>query len=330
MTARQFCGVLAVVIVLAPPAVAQTPSPAFVFTQPFWLNLHHFLYVLGRVEAKMPDIQRRAVAGAPADEARGIQNLSADDRHVWREAVGSYASDFSRRDLVFDQTAIAATRALAKVDDTSPLDGVELPAGLAAALQRVAPIYRRVWWPEHSRANTAKIAELRPLLAAHQDALRAFVTRAYRESWFAAGYPINLSAYANWAGAYSTHGPLVVVSTLDSGNSGLFGLETLFHEAMHQWDDAIEARLRASAARQRIARVPDLLSHAMIFFTAGEAVRSAVPNHRPYADANGMWRAGRMSAFKPALDEVWKPYLDGRGSLDDALDALVKRVGSGL
>ena len=31
----------------------------------FWLNLHHFLYVLGRAEAQMPDRQRRAVAAAP-------------------------------------------------------------------------------------------------------------------------------------------------------------------------------------------------------------------------------------------------------------------------
>ena len=72
----------------------QTATPIFRFeTDGFWLNLHHFLYVLGRVEAKMPDIKREAVAGAPADEAEGLKALSEADRQAWREAVSVYATD---------------------------------------------------------------------------------------------------------------------------------------------------------------------------------------------------------------------------------------------
>ena len=91
-----------VVLLLA----AQSGSPIFRFTADgFWLNLHHFLYVLGRVEAKMPDIKREAVAGAPADEAEGLKTLNEAERAQWREAVAAYASAFSKRDLVFDREA---------------------------------------------------------------------------------------------------------------------------------------------------------------------------------------------------------------------------------
>ena len=65
----------------------------------------------------------------------------------------------------------------------------------------------------------------------------------------------------------------------------------------------------------------DLLSHAMIFYTTGEAMRSVVPSHVPYADVAGIWQ-GRMGGFKPALDTHWKPYLDGKTTLDAALLAL--------
>ena len=68
----------------------------------------------------------------------------------------------------------------------------------------------------------------------------------------------------------------------------------------------------------------DLLSHAMIFYTTGEAMKTVVPSHVPYAELAGIWK-GRMGVFKPALDEVWKPYLDGKGTLDEALLALLKR-----
>lgn len=40
---------------------APSPAKIFVFAQPFWVNLHHFLYVLGRAENRAPDRARRAV-----------------------------------------------------------------------------------------------------------------------------------------------------------------------------------------------------------------------------------------------------------------------------
>ena len=80
-------------LLVAAVLVVQTATPIFRFeTDGFWLNLHHFLYVLGRVEAKMPDIKREAVAGAPADEAEGLKTLSEAERQAWREAVIAYAN----------------------------------------------------------------------------------------------------------------------------------------------------------------------------------------------------------------------------------------------
>ena len=48
------------VVVLA--LIAQAATPIFRFeTDGFWLNLHHYLYVLGRAEAELPDSRREAV-----------------------------------------------------------------------------------------------------------------------------------------------------------------------------------------------------------------------------------------------------------------------------
>jgi hypothetical protein len=324
---------VAVMLLLAPsrdvgfgPAAAQTPtaSPIFVFHQPFWINLHHFLYVLGRVEAKQPDIKRRAVAGAPADEAAGLAALTDDERRVWRESVAAYAQGSSRLDAVFDDELVNTAGQLIRAGSSESLQGVELSPAVAATLARAAPIYRKAWWPRHDEANRRRTSELRALVDRHGQAMLAYITRAYQEPWPSDGYPIQMSAFSNWAGAFSTRGRVLVMSSLDPGTAGTSGLEIVFHEAMHQWDDETFAKLRRAAGRQKVTRIPDSLTHAMIFFTAGEAARSILPEHVPYAQGNGLWKQSNISRFRAALDQAWKPYLEGRTSLDAALDALIQ------
>ena len=106
---------------------------------------------------------------------------------------------------------------------------------------------------------------------------------------------------------------------------GLAGLETVFHEGMHVWDPVVDDQL-AAEARRIGKRLPPGVSHAMIFFTAGEAVRRVAPDYTPVADAFGVWRRG-LESLKAALEEAWKPYLDGRGTREEAITAVVARVG---
>jgi hypothetical protein len=311
---------LLVAVVLA----AQTAAPIFRFeTDGFWLNLHHFLYVLGRVEAKMPDITREAVAGAPADEAEGLKTLSDAERQAWREAVTFYASELSRLDAVFSRPLVRVTNTLRRAGENSPASSLKIDAALAAVLDRAAPVYRRAWWPRHRAANRTWLQSIQAPLQQYGPRLLAYVTRVYQEPWMTGGFPVNISGWSNWSGAYSTSDALLVIATLNPGNQGLHGFEIMFHEAMHQWDEEIDARLQTIAAAHNL-KFNDLLSHAMIFYTTGEAMKTVVPTHVPYAEVAGIWK-GRMGAFKPALDAHWKPYLEGKTTLDDALVRLLSR-----
>ena len=105
-------------------AAARNSSSAAIFkfeTDEFWLNLHHFLYVLGRAEAKEQDASREAVAGAPADAEKGLASLSDDERQAWRAAVTAYAGGLSKKDTMFDATLPALTTALARAGDAATL-----------------------------------------------------------------------------------------------------------------------------------------------------------------------------------------------------------------
>jgi len=101
-------------------------------------------------------------------------------------------------------------------------------------------------------------------------------------------------------------------------------LETMFHESMHGWDEAMQRRLQSAAATKGVA-VDEWLTHGMIFYTAGEAAKRAMPGYVPYAEKYGVWSRGRES-FKRALDAAWRPWLDGQGYSQDAIADLVARA----
>src|SRR5262249_53343050 len=121
-------------------------------TDEFWLNLHHFLYVLGRAEAKTPDSTEAAVAGAPREAERGLKGLTPDEQMTWAGAVSAYATGLSlRSNLEAPMTSV--TRALAGIGDRPDLTGISLDPAVAAVLQRAAPIYQKAWWTVHRTAN---------------------------------------------------------------------------------------------------------------------------------------------------------------------------------
>src|SRR5262245_50876807 len=155
----------------------------------FWLNLHSYLYVLGRARAHTPDSLREAVAGAPADETRGLEALTPAERTTWNDAVTFYQDGLSRKDAIFDDPLPAITGALANAGNASSLEGTSVDSAVATVLERAAPIYRKAWWPRHLAANRARQAEVQQFVDRYGSQVLTRITRAYRMQWPAGGYP---------------------------------------------------------------------------------------------------------------------------------------------
>jgi len=315
------------------PAAQQSVAPRFFTfeTDEFWLNLHHFLYVLGRAEAKTPDSMEAAVAGAPREAERGLQGLTRDEQMTWAGAVSAYAAGLSLRSNL-EASMTSVTRALAGIGDRPNLAGISIDPAVAAVLERAAPIYRKAWWTPHRDANRAWRSSAESLVDRYGRPTIEFVSKAYGAAWPASGYPVHICGYANFGGAYSIGGAnFVIVASITDVNDGLHGLEIMVHEGMHQWDGQMSATLSGHARTLNVS-VPRDLTHAMIFFTAGEAVRRIDPAYVPVADAFDVWPKQLSGAslpaqrLKPVLEEAWEPYLRGSGTRDEALAALVARA----
>ncbi len=324
-------------VLLATSAYAQrsaTPIPPPIFritTDEFWLNLHHFLYVLGRAEAKTSDSTRDAVAGAPGEAERGMKDLTVDERRVWAESVTAYAKGLSLKDAVRGAPMPAVTAAMANLADAPTLTAAAVDAPTREVLERAAPIYRKAWWPAHHTANLAWRESINALVASRGQAILGFITKVYGMQWPADGYAVHTSSYSSFGGAYSSVRGVLVISSLADSTKGLNGLETIFHEGMHQWDNQMYVALGAQARASNVQVPPDI-PHALIWVTASEAVRRVEPSHVPLVDSLGIWNLyssgapAPMIRLKAPLEEAWKPYLAGRGTRDEALRLLLEKI----
>jgi len=278
--------------------------------------------VLGRARNGAADSRRAAVVKAPAD-VEGLAARHDSERAAWDESIYYYAGGLSVKDAVFDEALVDITRKLAAAPDEADPAALGLPPELASTLKLAAPVYRAVWWPRHSRANAARRNDLQAFVDQHGAAAVKRLTTVYQARWPARPRTIDLVAYSNWSGAYSTGGGLIVFASTNEEISGALGLETLLHESSHQWDEEIEGRLKAIGATQG-KPVPGGLSHAMIFYTSGAIVSELIPGHVPYADKSGIWTRGANPTLKPLLDRYWRPYIRGSGTFEEAAAKLVE------
>lgn len=269
----------------------------FQFHSSFWPNLHHFLY------------QR------VADTAQ----MTPAERKTWRVAQAYYDSAFAGRAIDHDSALIDVNYALADADSAPLVASPALPAPLVAALTAAAPIYRRHFWARHDSANRAWIASMRAELAEHGDGLVAQLERVYHVPFPPAPVRVEVVAYANWAGAYTTVNPtLVTMASLYVNHRGSLGLEQLVHEPSHAMMDSVDAALHSLQDRREV-------EHAIIFYTAGELVRQRIPSHTPFADVRGLWTPGRspLAKYYTTVVPIWREYLDGHISFHDALARII-------
>jgi len=150
--------------------------------------------------------------------------------------------------------------------------------------------------------------------ARHGETIAHDLARAYRIAWPTEPFPVDVTRYANWAGAYSTMNPTthVVVSSVDARNAGAIGLETLFHEASHVLVRPVRNALAAELNAQR--KSADSLWHALLFFTTGDAVEATRAGTRAVRVSVRALRQGRLEHLTVrSSSSGWQPWLDGTG-----------------
>jgi hypothetical protein len=325
------------------------PLPVFEFHSGFWVNLHHFLYHEARARLASKDARNTATKStAPSFKpSAGTASLSPAEQKNWDDAIAYYAANYAEKDLLFNIDLILLKNQIEDFEDCDELTGRKkprcdagLPGKVGTILDSVAPIYRAHWWAEQDRANRRWVVRVAPLVREQGVGLSERLADIYQTHWPKEKIRVDVCAYANNVGAYTTLDPLrVTIASTDPRNQGTEALEVLFHEASHGIAAPVEDAI-SRECKQRDKPIPRDLWHALIIYTTGEVLRPVFkdapiekgagdvppqptkPNIVPYALKDILSQRG-WEQYHLLLALYWQPYLDGRVTFDDAIARLV-------
>ena len=169
-------------------------------------------------------------------------------------------------------------------------------------------------------------------IASPRDDVRSAVGRAYGGEWPTEQIRVDVAAYANWPGAYTTNRPNQLTISHVSYKERLDALEIMFHEVSHAtfFEQRIYSHLNA-AFRRRDDKPPDvdLLAHVLQFVTPAEILRSRLPTEEREgfrSIGERVAERGRMRRLYPIVLKHWKAFLDGQIGRDEALDRICDRI----
>jgi len=323
------------------------PLPVFEFHSGFWVNLHHFLYheARARLAAKDPTT---AKISTPVLKPSAANTLSPAELKTWNDAVSYYMANYAGKDLLINIDLILLKNQIEDFEDCDELTGRKkpscdagLPGKIGPILDAVAPIYRAHWWADQDRANRRWVARVAPLVREQGVGLSERLADIYQTRWPKEKIRVDVCAFANSVGAYTSLDPLrVTIASTDPRNQGPEALEVLFHEASHGIAAPVEAAI-SRECKQREKPIPRDLWHALIIYTTGEVLRPVFkdsattekgaddvapqpskPNGVPSALEDILSQRG-WEQYHLLLVLYWQPYLDGSVTFDDAIAHLV-------
>lgn len=294
------------------PAVAETyevTTRRFRFRSSPRVGLQHFLRVWA-----MADTGEWPPWGPPVYERDTWPALTGEDGRIWAEAVEAFAGTVSRSP-VRDRGLIALRGWAVGERRREEVPAADQP--LVEAVERALPVYMRHYWPTHDLRNRAFISAALPAIEAIEDDVVARLERAYGGTWPDRRIPVDVVAYSNALGAYSTAGR-VVITAGDVSHQMPQAIEILFHEASHldELEEPLSRAIEAAWSEANLGEPPRRLWHDFIFFTTGEATRLALAA-RGYDDyhhygAYGLYtRAERWETELPAFEAAWRPFMEG-------------------
>ena len=322
--------------------------PVFELHSGFWINLHHTLYYEARQRRAFLSRDGKATKSAAPKSALAGKGPTDAEQKAWDDAVGYYMVNYADKDLLFTTELVQLKDQLGDFEDCDELSGRKrkfcdagLPPNLTQVLEAAAPVYRAHLWPEHDQANRRWILQVAPLVREQGVGLSERLADIYQTRWPHEKIRVDVVAYANWAGAYTTVGPLrVTISSLDARNQGPQAFEVLFHEGSHGIAETVETAI-IRECRQRDKPIPRDLWHALVFYTTGEVIRTVLTSspagrtdkgkvpagngYDAYAFREGLYQRGWKS-YLELLQRFWQPYLDGKASFDDAIARMVSSL----
>ena len=309
-------------------AAARTPvltTPHFAFYSDFDTNLNDALIAEGVArKGGKPELFHSG------SEAACFGKLPPSARAAWEGAVGYYAEIISPAQFG-DRQQFLIRAQLAGIDevleDVEARQFVEIARSFRAA---ATPAYKACRWAAQDEKNRRWIEELKSRLAVDEPKIAPRLEQLYKMPWGGLPIPVDVVQTVDWSGANTIlRDPAGGHILISIENQGPAALEVIFHEASHLFMGR-GAPLRLAldeAAKRADFRLPGDLWHVVLFYTTGEAVRGVLDGHGEHYTPMVYEIFGRTGGtwgqYRKALEDTWRPYVDGKRTLSEAAAGLI-------
>ena len=284
----------------------------FEFENNYWVNLHHFLYQ--RADgSQFRKLQSDSLKFIDIGEMAIEKRLSEYEQRFLNEAIKYYKDSIITKTL---RRELNANRNwLQDKEENQVILDTLFGKNFTQILNKVSPLYREYFWDIHKSHNYSILNEHIATIDEIEEEVIEKMERLSLNQWpDSTKVRVDLTAYANWAGAYTTSIPKmnIIVSTLDPSKVTSSFVETVLHEGSHllYLFDASPIRDKIYFRSEELnVQFPRNLWHASMFYLCGRATQDELQKlgvqHEMIMDVNNIFSKYNTEGFRETNERYY-------------------------
>ena len=300
-----------------PYLLAETEQ--FRFQSNFWINMHHFLF------QKAKDLKRER--NITEKEQELIDQLKGKDLKIYQQSLDYYTEQIIDKSHLFDEGLTKVKNYLGGFSGKRlPKNGIPDKA-LFKVLNDFSRTYEKIFWPLHDGANRARFNEHFDLLKTIEPKVLKELYRLTQNRLPKEKTLVDISAFANWAGAYTTNDPQhIILSSTRLNTLGTTWIEMVFHEASHglvyNRSGLIGGTIR-NKSKAMNKELPESLWHAVLFYLSGKVTANVLEEMGKTGHEMYMFRNGVFRQYHEVLNLYMPAYMDGTDSFEEVVEKIL-------
>ncbi|MCL6294185.1 hypothetical protein [Jejuia spongiicola] len=248
----------------------------FEFENNYWVNLHHFLYQKAD-SSQLRKLQEDGLNFVEIGEAKSLIQLSNDEKATLELAVKYYKDSLITKNLRRDLNGLRVW--FQEKRETEKITDITYGRKFTEVINEVSPVYEKYFWSLHKSHNISVLNKHIKVINEIEEEVIAKMEKFSLNKWpDSVKVRVDITAYASWAGAYTTSKPRhnIIISTIAPSNITSSFVETILHEGSHLLYLFEESPIRDKfyyKSEELGIEFPRNLWHANMFYLSGRATQ---------------------------------------------------------
>lgn len=303
----------------------------FEFHSNYWINLHHFLYQEAS-GSQLRKLQEDGNGFLDIGEAEVHGKMGPAEQTTLEEAVAYYRDSLISRSLLFhlghERVWLQAQDAHTQIPDTT------FSKKYTDMLNGVSPVYRKYFWPLHLKQNRTVIEQQLEMIESFEKTVIPKMEGYAMKVWPAeTKVRVDVTAYANYAGAYTAARPRfnIFVSSLDPSSETTSFVETILHEGSHllfNYGGPFREGISENFDQKKLETpYPKHLWHAALFYLCGRSVQDefhkiGLADYPMIMDERKVFHRYNTAKFREVLERYYQNEVDFNSTAARLLEGL--------